>query len=364
MTCTATGSMSVPRVNHTATYLLNGRILVAGGYSGGGTTPELSYQSSAELYDPAVGTFRATGSMTSARAAATASLLDDGRVLIAGGWVKDAVGATIPLASAEIYDPASETFTVTGPMAGARYNPAARAMPDGRVYVFGGTGAGGALATVEVYDPERGVFTAGGAMATPRTGATVSVLDAHRMLVVGGVSATTPANPTYQASAELYDVTTGTSTSTGSMVQVRYGHTATALEDDRVLVTGGSKPGPSGQMISLASAELYDPATGTFATAQSMASPRAGHFAVELLDHRVLVGGGINVTASGESLLDSLEYFDPSTNSFSPAGSLTQARYGATVNRYPDGRILVAGGINSRMLGGVLASAEMCRPPV
>ena len=156
-TWTATGSLATARDDHTATLLPNGKVLVAGGYDGSGTL------ASAELYDPASGTWTATGSLATARYRHTATLLPNGKVLVAGG--SDNSGA---LASAELYDPASGTWTATGSLATARDCHTATLLPNGKVLVAGGFDGSGSLASAELYDPASGTWTATGSLATAR----------------------------------------------------------------------------------------------------------------------------------------------------------------------------------------------------
>jgi hypothetical protein len=350
----ATGSMTAARMSHTATLLPNGKILVAGGYSGGGPD-HLTYLAAAELYDPASGTFSATGSMTTARAGATAILLPTGRVLIAGGYTIDGSGATIALASAELYDPASGTFTATGSMASARYHYAATLLGGGRALFAGGAGAGRTtLASAEVYDPATGTFGSAGSMTTGRIGQTATLLEDGRVLLVGGVRD----ESVYLDSAELYDPASGTFTATGSMAAARYDPCATKLPDGRVLVAGGLVVGGDGMKVSLASAEIFDPATGAFTSTGSMAAARSAHGAVLLSSGRVLVVGGLAVHSGADLYATTAELYDPAGGAFSAAGSTT-GRVSATVTLLADGRALIAGGGNA---SSVLASAELYQP--
>jgi hypothetical protein len=135
-----TGSLNIPRFLHTATLLPNGKVLVAGGDSGSG---ELS---SAELYDPATGTWSATGSLNTARSQHTATLLPNGKVLVAGGEGPGGV-----LRSAELYDPISGTWSNTGNGTARRVHTATL-LPNGKVLVAGGQGISGNLTSADLYD--------------------------------------------------------------------------------------------------------------------------------------------------------------------------------------------------------------------
>jgi hypothetical protein len=302
---------------------------------------------SAELYNPATGTFKPTGPMTVGRVGHTATLLSSGRVLIAGGG---GVGDGAPdLASAELYDPATGTFSLTGSMTVPRRDHTATLLPDGRVLIAGGEGN---LASAELYDPKTGTFSPTGSM-TPAPGGTVATLLADgRVLMVGG---------RVDASAELYDPKTGTFSPTGSMTAARGGPTATLLTDGRVLVAGGIDWSPgSVPGNALASAELYDPATGTFRPSGSMTVARDGHSATLLSDGRVLVDGGLG----SPDYVASAELYDPKTGVFTRAGSTLAARADQTATLLTDGRVLIAGGIDwpQGSAPEYLASAELYQP--
>ena len=300
---------------------------------------------------PASGAFSPTGTMAAARSGQTATLLRDGRVLIAGG--ANSEGA---LASAELYDPATGTFTSTGSMTAGRWGHTATLLPDGRVLIAGGSGSTDRLASAELYDPKSGTFSHTGSMTTPRLGHTATLLSDGRVLIAGGEPAVALV-PSAQASAELYDPATGTFGSTGSMTAARRDHTATLLPDGRVLIAGGAdERGIYGN--SLSSAELYDPKAGTFSITGSMTMGRFGHTANLLPDGRVLVAGGTAGAADVPWSQASAEVYDPATGTFGPTGSMTAARRDHTATLLPDGRVLIAGGADS----GTLASAELYDP--
>jgi len=223
-----TGSMNNARPGHTATLLNNGQVLV----TGGSPDNDEDVLASAELYDPATGTFTVTGSMNDNRLDHTATLLNNGKVLVTGG---DRQPSTV-LASAELYDPATGTFTFTGSMNNARVGDAATLLNNGQVLVTGGIGdlaPSTELASAELYDPATGTFTATGSMINANPFPTATLLNNGNVLVTGG-------NP-----AELYDPAAGTFTATGSVG----GGTATLLNNGNVLIAD--------------SAELYLPSTLT-----------------------------------------------------------------------------------------------------
>ncbi len=297
-----TGSMTEPRAYHTATLLSDGRVLIAGGQGSSGKG-----LNTAELYDPKTGTFSPTGSMGAARQLHTATLLSDGRVLIVGGAAVAFGGPA--LESAELYDPAGGTFSPTGSMAHPREAHTATLLPDGRVLVAGGTtitfGTSTYDAFAELYDPTSGTFSPTGSMAKARYWHTATLLPDGRVLIVGGVEQTLQL-----PSAELYDPKSGKFSMTGSMATDRSEHTATLLSDGSVLVAGGTNgaSNASGGYAALASAELYDPASGKFSKAGSMTVARLDDTATLLSDGRVLIVGGDD--ASGK-VLASAELYQP-----------------------------------------------------
>ena len=219
----------------TATRLLNGKVLIAGGQSGD------SSLDSAELYDPLTGVFSPTGSMSDRRSYHTATLLTDGRVLIAGGHRFNHPASAI--ATAELYDPATGAFTPTASMSIARQDHTATRLPDGRVLIAGGYDQGQiGLASAEIYDPSAGTFTPTGTMSSGRGNHTATLLGGGKVLITGG-HAGFPGGSL--ASAELFNPATGASAPTGSMNEARGAQSATLLADGTVLIAGGFTAFPS-----------------------------------------------------------------------------------------------------------------------
>jgi large repetitive protein len=350
-----TGPMMSGRGLHTATLLRDGRVLIVGGFA--------TYQvalASAEIYDPTRDTFSPTGSLVTPRGQHTATLLADGRVLIVGGFTGGGINNSTSLASAEIYDPRTGKFTATGSMAAGRGFQEATLLADGRVLVTGGDhDFQTPVVTAEIYDPATGTFSPTGSMAVARTIPTATLLADGRVLIAGGGNGS--AGVCF-ASAEVYDPGTGAFSPTGTMTNLRCGHDATVLPDGRVLLTGGATNwvGSTGQL----SAELYDPATGTFSRTGSMADARAIHTATRLLDGRVLIAGGSASPISLARSLLSVELYDPATGTFSPTGPMATARAWHTATRLPDGRVLVTGGdsVAWDLSGPFLSSAEIYDP--
>jgi hypothetical protein len=279
--------------------------------------------------------FQPTGSLQDGgRDSHAAALLLDGRVLVVGGWHEGHIAAK---ATAETYDPASRTWSLTGSLATGRVYLTANVLPDGRVLVCGGVNAGTVLATTELYDPATGTFSAGAPMNVPRQLHRAVTLADGRVLVLGGTDSS--ASPVALESAEVYDPVSGTWSVTGSMTTGRNVPAAVLLEDGRVLVAGGA-PGAG---ASETTCELYDPATGTFAAAAAMDGPRAYAGATRLADGRVLVAGG----SSGATSWNDAEVYDPTTDTWVPAGTLTAGGQTVTLTLLESGRVLAAGGFGA-----------------
>jgi hypothetical protein len=334
---TPTGHTNEPRVEHTATLLSNGKVLVAGGYVYKAYC--LAGNDFAELYDPVAGTSSSTGSMSVARYAQTSTRLANGDVLITGGFTYDQptcadMDDSPAVKSAELYDQAHGSFQLTGSMANERGGHAATLLADGKVLVTGGSNADGGFEfdegsmAAEVYDPATGEFTSAGNMTTARVGHTATLLADGKVLVTGGWTSLVPL-----ATAELYDPSTGTFSPTGNMTSARGAHTATLLRDGRVLLTGGFFDSTNAGSDT---AEIYDPSTGSFAATGSMEAARRLHTATLLPDKTVLVVGGGSRVA---------EIFDPATNSFAITGVAEIDRSGHSATLLQNGKVVIIGGV-------------------
>jgi hypothetical protein len=343
----STGSMSVERQGQTATRLRDGKVLVAGGQYG--CCMEWTTLASAELYDPSTGRFSPTGSMTANRVFQFAMLLADGRVLMVGGTS----GTT-----AEVYDPTTGRFSATGPRFATMCPSTATALEDGWVLITGwdcseSTSAISPLA--ELYDPTTGVSASTGAPLDDCVPSSATLLRDGDVLVLDCGSVAGGDNIASRL-AELYDPATGTFRVTGAMTRARGGPTATLLADGRVLVTGGAANGDGDSTLS--SAEIYDPASGTFRATGNMTTGRQGQTATLLRSGLVLVAGG-----SGDSNLglDSAELFHPATGTFTPTlTTMVTGRTEDTATLLPDGRVLITGGGTDS--GDQLSSAELYHP--
>jgi hypothetical protein len=347
---TPTGNMHSPRSGHTATLLQNGKVLIAGGGD-----------NSAEIFDPGNGTFTLTGSMTTTRFGSTATLLSDGRVLFTGGF---GIGLTeLPrLDSAELYDPQSGSFASTGKMVQARVAHTCTLLNDGRVLITGGTehggGGGAAMQSAEIYDPKSGFFTSAGSMNSARANHTATLLPHGDVLIAGGWNghaADFPDDPPWDPLfAELFDAVSGGFKGSGSMSTTRSRHTAIRLLDGKVLLLGGiaNFQNLHSQPQDPAYAEIYDPDTQLFSRVNLTIS-RTRHTVTLLKDGRLLIVGGDD---QGHTV-STVEMFDLAAGNLSVAGGLATARKGHVATRLVDGRVLITGGVDSN--GNVLASAEV-----
>lgn len=333
------------RAEHKAVLLRDGRVLVVVGLS------KLCYcdqgpLATAELYDPTTGSWTATGSMlTHSGIVGSLTLLLDGRVLAAGDG------------TSELYDPATGTWTASGKMVIGDASDNATLLPDGRVLVAGGGGGGSVTcdgcaprSSAELYDPASGTWTAAANMTRPRSGPTATLLPDGKVLVAGGDPPTDQPGPHGLDSAELYDPVTGSWTATGSMATTAMVSSATLLPDGKVLVLGLT---PS----SAPSAELYDPISGTWTVTGKMVADPGGATATLLRDGKVLV------VVSGTSA----ELYDPGSGSWTATASMTTPRAGRTATLLQDGRVLVAGGAwgfvaNVTNYSSATASAELYDP--
>ena len=330
-----TDGMTAPRFSHTATRLLDGRVLVVGGSTG------ISDLGSAEIYNPVTEMWGATAGLFGSRLGHTATLLNDGRVLVGGG-------AGLSNAAA-VYSPASGTWDSGGTMVVPRSFHSATRLADGRVLVAGGANVilgehGGS----ELYTPATNSWSSTGFMAESRRDHTTTLLNDGRVLLAGG-RRTFPSN-TPLTGAELYSPASGAWSPTDALTLPRWGHTATLLNDGRVLVAGGTGASP------LVSAEIYNPASGTFSNSGSLGTARTGHTATLLADGTVLIAGGFD----GANRLATAEVYDPASGTFSPvADTMSSARENHTATLLLDGRTLVAGG---RVVSGATSSADLYDP--
>jgi hypothetical protein len=324
----AVRSMAIQRAVHTATLLADGKVLVAGGFTG-----DENSLASAEIFDPATRTFASAGNMNAARSSHTATLLPNGKVLIAGGFNGGY------LASAELYDPAKRTFTPTGAMVTARSGHVATLLKNGKVLLAGGVGTGWTfLADAELYDPATNSFVATGGMTTARESHTATLLTDGRVLITGGHQGRRSAITIY-SSAEIYNPVRGTFSSTGNLTVRRHKHDAAPLADGRVLIIGGSDERDG--RGAYRNAEVFNPMTETFTAVAGMNAAR-----YKLQGTAVLLNSGKVLIAGGASRA---EVFDPATNVFSFVnGNMETMRLFATATLLRNGEVLITGGYDDR----------------
>jgi hypothetical protein len=313
--------MLEPRSGHSATLLSDGRVLIAGGMR-----RNQEFYRSAELYDPTTGKFQPTGEMSIARVGHVAILLPSGKVLIAGGW-----SGHESTNSAELYDPRTGKFTTIGKMTTKRGQPSATLLSGGDVLVAGGADhdAAGGVTSAEVFRTATLAFEPAGPMHYPRISHTATLLSDGRVLIAGG------RGDGVTASAELYDPKTRRFSETANMLTPRYKHTAGLLPNGRVLIAGGSDD--RDWKGTMSSAEIYDPVTGKFTATSPMNDSRfklPGE-AAQLPSGQLLIAGGSK----------QVEVYDPQTGKFLLAsGEMNEPWHFMSETRLKDGKILLTGG--------------------
>jgi len=343
-----TGTPTVARECDSATLLQNGTVLIVGGRSGNIAI------ATAEIYNPATGEFTVTGFPNESRVCPSTTLLANGQVLVAGGYAFGNSSSLPTLASAELYDPTTGRFTLTGSLVTARVGHSATLLPSGKVLVAGGTTSNdgyeySTLSSAELYDPVAGTFSSTGSLNVARSAPAV-LLNDGQVLVPGGISL----NAGVLASAELYDPTTGTFSPTGSLITARSA-SAALLQNGQVLLPGGA--GANDTVLS--SAELYDPSTGTFSATGSLNAARTS-LAILLNSGQVLlVGGGIGGPNQWANMS---ELYDPPSGSFIVNASTNSTRFTLTATLLGNGQVLVEGQETSAVMVTQPVPAELYQP--
>lgn len=316
--------MGTERAAHAATLLVDGRVLLTGGFRTGGGSLK-----SAELFVPSTGRFSAVVDLNTARAGHTSTRLPDGKVLIAGGFDGGYLQST------EIFDPATGRFSPGPPLTIPRSEHTATSLADGRILIAGGVGTGWRfLSDAEIYDPAPGRFVRVGSMTVPRESHTATLLKDGRVLITGGHKDRREAMKVYD-STEAFDPKKNSFESMGELTVKRHKHAAILLNDGRVLVAGGSDERDSrGSYDSL---ETFDPKSGRFTAVGRMRAARykLNGTLVPLRDGTVLIAGGSDVA----------EIFDPvKGTTFKAKGSFGTYRLFSSATGLPDGQVLIAGG--------------------
>jgi len=317
-TVVSTGNITAIRFDHAAALLGNGQVLIVGGIERNG-----AMQPTAELFNPATGRFSQTTKPQSPHGwGVTATVLRDGKVLVAGG--STGCGSPCYTAAAELYEPSTGTFVLTGNMTVPRAGARALLLPTGDVLLVGGTeiSESSSTATAELYHPATGTFSSVGAIDLPDP-TQLLLLKNGRVLVVGS------------SEADLYDPSTKQFTATGKMTIPRTKFGAAVLPDGRVLIVGGQSGGPWGERVT--STQIYDPATGRFTPGPDLHLKRfkLAKAVVPLKNGRVLVAGGA----------DEPEVYDPASGAFIPVvGTRLDGFCFSTATLLSDGSVLLAGG--------------------
>ena len=339
---TSTGSLSTPRFSQTATLLPNGKVLVAGGitlcFYAAQPCPE---SNTAELYDPATGLFSVTGDLSPRAHHTGGILLSDGRVLFAA----NDFDAT--LADVELYDPMTGTFSVAGNSATLCYVESATLLNDGTVLLRGLIVASKSITYgAEIYDPIAATFSPvpGWPSEDPWP---VAVLADGRVFLVY-----------YEAYAGLYDPATSTFTRTNGILGFYGPPAASLLLSGDLLFTGGNDIGGSET-----SAELYDPSTDTY-THATMHVARDGHTSTLLPDGTVLLTGGKPIADEKYPSTSTATIYDPAAANFIATANMSTGRAEHTATLLKNGQVLITGGTgfgSSNSISGI-SSAELYTP--
>jgi N-acetylneuraminic acid mutarotase len=340
-------AMNYSRAYHAAVLLADGRVLVAGGLGALGTTAAATTTAlkQVEIYDPTTNAWTLKASMGTARIAPTATLLQNGKVLVTGGYS----GSTY-YATAELYNPATDTWSSAGTMTGVvRARHTATLLDNGKVLVVGGTNGTTSNSTASLYNPATNTWSATlGAPTTGRFYHTATLLSNGKVLIAGGVNSGTAS----LNSAELYNPLLDTFAATPNMPAVRQQHSDTRLAAGQVLLTGGVG---SGSTV-IGTTAIYDATANTWSTGAAMASPRKGHEAALLTDGTVVVFGGVD--GSGTYLTTEETYNPAPSNTWSVvAHDYNDGHAYHTATTLQNGRVLMVGGYTSG--GGLLGYSEI-----
>jgi hypothetical protein len=318
------GSLLEARAGHTATLLPDGRVVVAGGYSASESQPYTAL-SSVEIYDPGTKQFQKAGSLLYARSDHVAALLGNGQILVAGGKGYDGQA----IASAEIFDPNTGVSVTVGPMAQARIGATAVTLSDGRILIVGGD-SNVAYPTAEIFDPQSLTFSS---LVAPLGGGSVAAVKMTdgRVLVAGGSDQNGPS-----AAAAIFDPASNTFLNVKPLSIGREGASAGLLPDGTVMIVGGA--GPSKQVNT--TGEIFDPVTDAFGDPIALGDYRWQGTVTALPDDTVLMVGGVD---EYDYPLGTVERDTPG-NVPNPIGTMSTSRAGQTATLLADGNVLIVGG--------------------
>ena len=345
-----TGDLNTPRLGHTATLLRDGSVLVVGGVrvryhdANGIALPPDPH--TVERYDPDTGSWRYAAPLRWGRSGHTATLLDDGRVLVAGSE------SLLPgIGMPEVYDPVADRWTDTTLLQDRheRAGTTGSLLPDGMVMLAGGVDMSDISAPTEIYDPRTDRWSFGPALVTNRFGQTATPLPDGRILFAGGYEDSFYSSPRPVPSAELFDAAVGRFVVAGAPLFAHWGHTATVLPDSNVVFAGGVDLVPRAGATrwssrALHATEVFDVREGRWVRGHDMNHPRHGHTTTLLDDGALLVVGGRAALAESAQVHASTELTPIPYAQPIEIESLHQARYGHTATRLQDGSVLVVGG--------------------
>ncbi|MDQ4048103.1 MAG: hypothetical protein M3131_01780, partial [Actinomycetota bacterium] len=332
---------------HSANLVSGTRVLVAGGLRASGPT------ATSEIFDSQTRRWSRAARLSTARIAHAGATLFGGKVLVAGGGTLSATSRAGYVSSAELYDPASDSWAPAGEMAVPRANHTATLLADGRILVAGGLNSfGRGIAGAEIYDPSRNSWSAAGSMQEARYHHTATLLPDGKVLVTGGHQLTGDGSTVALSSAELYDPASNSWARAPRMRVPRDNHTATSLVDGRVLVVGGGTRTAG----FVAGAETYDSRTGRWSSAGRLDEPRAFHAATLLAGGDVLAVGGLSDCGA----LSSAQLFSASSGRWTRARSLRTPRGQLSATAFGDGQVIATGG--ATIVGAILRSSELFLP--
>jgi len=335
---TMTAHLANARHQHMMVLLNDGRVLVAGGMQGA------SPLSSSEIYDPQAGRWSPGGNLAVGRAATSGVVLSDGKVLLAGGCLG---ACNEPAGVTELYDPQTDTWSQTGSLNVPRYFHTSTLLGNGKVLVTGGCDSMNCAtetASVEIYDPGTRTWSSAAPLMEARYRHTATLLANGQVLVTGGDS-----GHGVLASTEIYDTEADDWMPVGDLEARRYLHTATLLRDGTVMVVGG-RGGIFGAM--LCSTEVFDLSSGQWTYARSIGKMVQDHTATLLPDGIVLVAGGTGVVSINNKVVyhskTKSRLYSPRNRTWLPTKRLNGARTEHTAVRLKNGDVLAAGGMDSK----------------
>jgi N-acetylneuraminic acid mutarotase len=334
----STFPMAAPRVYFAASMLQDGRVLVVGGYD------LTNLLASAEIYNPITGLWTNAGSLALARAEHTATLLPNGKILVVGGTTPLGTTATV-----ELFDPGTGAWTSANPIPGERYEHTATALPNGNVLVAGGQDSLGGLSSSHIYNSSTGTWTPTTTpMGTPHASHTATVLPNGLVLVAAGFGATSISNR-----SELFNPANGSWTPTGSLNTSRRYHSASLLPNGTVLVAGGGAPGAT------TSAEIYNPNTGLWTATLPMGTARTYHTATMLPNGKLFVAGGNGSNGGSQATSETYDYSSPA---WTFGANMISNRFGHTLTHLPNGKVLASGGLLVATNSVLTNTAELFDP--